>query len=79
MSDGQGELARQIEQDVIRLGPPVAYIPMLTSLAAFQRNPRVPFPVGYRRHESGNEAAGPLPQKIIVDVKYGNEPLTPAT
>jgi hypothetical protein len=79
MSGGQDEVARQIEQDTMSLGPPVAYIPMLTSLVSFQRNPRVPFPVGYRRYESGNGAAGPLPQKIIVDVKYGNQPLTPDT
>ncbi|MFA7177772.1 MAG: hypothetical protein WC114_11025 [Smithellaceae bacterium] len=34
-----------------REGPAVAYVPCVTSLADYQRNPRVPFPLGYRRCE----------------------------
>jgi hypothetical protein len=41
--------------DGYREGPAVAYVPMFTSLADYQQNPRVPFPLGYRRCEVGCE------------------------
>lgn len=49
-------------------GPPVAYVPCLASLADYQRNPRVPFPLGYRRCEV--ETAERV---VIVEVRYGME------
>jgi len=51
-----------------REGPAVAYIPMLTSLADFQRNPRVPFPLGYRRCEA-ETAEG----YVVAELRYGME------
>ena len=51
-----------------REGPAVAYIPMLTSLADFQRNPRVPFPLGYRRCEVEDGV-----EVIITELRYGME------
>lgn len=51
-----------------REGPAVAYVPMLTSLADYQRNPRVPFPLGYRRCEV--ETAERV---VIVEVRYGDD------
>ena len=54
--------------DGYREGPAVAYIPMLTSLADFQRNPRVPFPLGYRRCEVEDGV-----EVIITELRYGME------
>jgi hypothetical protein len=50
-----------------REGPAVAYVPMLPSLADFQRNMRVPFPLGYRRCEvEGCERV------VITELRYEN-------
>ena len=54
--------------DGYREGPPVAYVPMLTSLADYQRNPRVPFPLGYRRCEVGCGV-----EVVITELRYGME------
>ncbi len=52
--------------DGYREGPAVAYVPMLTSLADYQRNPRVPFPLGYRRCEV-ESAEG----YVVAELRYG--------
>ena len=54
--------------DGYREGPAVAYIPMLTSIADYQANPRVPFPLGYRRCEvDGAEGY------VVAELRYGME------
>lgn len=51
-----------------REGPGVAYVPCVTSLADYQANPRVPFPLGYRRCEV--ESAERV---VITELRYGME------
>ena len=36
-----------------REGPTVAYVPIISSLADYQRDPRVPIPIAYRRCDVG--------------------------
>jgi hypothetical protein len=54
--------------DGYREGPPVAYVPCVTSLADFQKNPRVPFPLGYRRCEV-EDGVG----YVVAELRYGLE------
>lgn len=61
--------------DGYREGPAVAYVPMLTSLADYQRNPRVPIPLGYKRHENA-ETEPPMPDFIITTLRYSTQRLT---
>ena len=49
-----------------REGPAVAFVPMLTSLEDYQKNPRVPFPLGYRRCEV-EDGVG----YVVAELRYG--------
>lgn len=54
--------------DGYREGPAVAYVPCLTSLADYQKNPRQPVPLGYRRCEV--ETAERV---VITELRYEME------